>query len=85
MFLSLWQLALHMLASPEAISVVMIAAVLLAARVPVRLADRSGIMPAAVIRTAAREKPAPAFTRLRDPDAPGRTRPRAPSAAPAAA
>lgn len=61
-----------------------LAAVIVVAGAPVRIAPPSG--PArirvVVLRECARHT---AFLRLRDPAAPGRSRPRAPSAAPAAA
>jgi hypothetical protein len=87
MMLSLWQLALHAFASPAVISAVIIAAMLLAARVLARpgRAGTSGSAPAAASRITAREGFAPAPPKLRDPDAPGKPRPRAPSAATAAA
>jgi hypothetical protein len=91
----LWQAAGHVLAAPTGLSA--LAVTLLASAVLVgalgaylasaaRLGRVSAAIPLVSRTAAAREKSwRAAYTQQRDPDAAGRPRPRAPSAAPAAA
>jgi hypothetical protein len=87
-----WQAATHMATSPAASGLMALAAVALTGMLVAFLAHGSRIAAAVTARpltgraAALREKSwSAAFHRQRDPDAPGRARPRAPSAAPAAA
>jgi uncharacterized protein DUF6412 len=94
-FTTVAQLAWHALAAPTpglAVAAALLAAtvavgVLAAVLAPAARATRASATGPLVSRAAAlREKSwCAAFLRQRDPDAPGRARPRAPSAAPAAA
>lgn len=95
-FAGLWQVAGHLTAvlmladTPQRVAVLTVAVLAVAVVGCLAVdASRSGAMAALpVLRrvTALREKSwRVAFLRQRDPDARGRTRPRAPSAAPAAA
>jgi uncharacterized membrane protein len=95
LFAALMQLAGHALATPS--SVMAVAATLLATTVATgvlaailalaaRAARTEAVGPLVSRASALREKSwCAAFLRQRDPDAPGRARPRAPSAVPAAA
>ena len=75
-----------MLALPVLVGMVLAAAVAGSIAVGASVAGASGPLPVAARVTALREKSwRVAFLRLRDPDARGRSRPRAPSAALAAA
>jgi uncharacterized membrane protein len=95
LFAGLAGLAGHVLAVPTPglavaaalLAATMAAGVLAAVLAPAARAARASAAGPLVSRAAAlREKSwCAAFLRQRDPDAPGRTRPRAPSAAPAAA
>jgi Family of unknown function (DUF6412) len=91
----LWQAAGHILAAPTGLSAlavtVLTSAVLVGALAAylasaARLGRVSAAIPLVSRTAAAREKSwRAAYTQQRDPDAAGRPRPRAPSAAPAAA
>ena len=91
-----WQVAGHLLAvllladTPQRVAILAIAVLAIAVAgsiaVGASVAGAAGPLPVARRVTALREKSwRVAFLRLRDPDARGRSRPRAPSAAPAAA
>ena len=92
----LWQVAGHLLAvlmwadTPQRVALLTVAVLAVAVvgslAVGASLAGAAAGLPVSCHLTALREKSwRVAFQRQRDPDAPGRTRPRAPSAAQAAA
>ncbi|HEV2243447.1 MAG TPA: DUF6412 domain-containing protein [Streptosporangiaceae bacterium] len=87
-----WQAATHVATLPSASGLMALAAVALTGMLVAFLAHGGRIAAAVTARpltgraAALREKSwSAAFQRQRDPDAPGRARPRAPSAVPAAA
>ena len=87
-----WQVTTHVATSPSASGLMALAAVAVTGMLVAFLAHGGKIAAAVTSRpltgraAALREKSwSAAFQRLRDPDAAGRTRPRAPSAVPAAA
>ncbi|MBV9384095.1 MAG: hypothetical protein JOY82_15155 [Streptosporangiaceae bacterium] len=93
LFASLWRVAGHQLFAPSALpaaAAAVLAAAVLTVVLVALVATCAGVARTAIplVRrtTAFREKSwRAAFLRQRDPDADGRTRPRAPTAAPAAA
>ena len=92
LLVGLWQAAGHFLAISPGLAVTALAMALLAGAIAACLVGaawlgrRSAAIPLTSLVSALREKSwRAAFLRQRDPDAAGRPRPRAPSAAPAAA